>query len=196
MTPQDHLLDDPGRAPGQPVAFFERLFPRDEVVLPIVAGMRDAMRRGGVEGAWLDEQFHRLLEALLFVHRGLYDEISRLPAVRQTTRTELYRRLYRARDFIDSNLGEPLHLTQIAGVAFLSPHYFLRLFKQALATTPHQCVTGRRIERAQELLATTDRPVGEICLDVGFESLGSFSTLFRRRLGVSPMAYRQRTSRS
>ena len=191
ITPQDRLLEDPGRTPSQPVAFIERLFSHDAAVMPIVAEMRCALRHGPVDRAWLEEQFHRLLEALLLAHRALYDEISRVPAVRQTTRTEIYRRLYRARDFIDSNQGEPLCLQRVASVAFLSPHHFLRLFKKVFGTTPHQYTTRRRIERARQLLASTDRSVSEICFDVGFESLGSFSTLFRRRVGVAPSTYRR-----
>ncbi len=92
---------------------------------------------------------------------------------------------------MESNLEERLTLPQIAGVAFLSTHHFLRLFKQAFGRTPHQFLTHRRIERAKQLLRRTEKPVTEICRDIGFESLGSFSHLFRRETGVSPTAYRR-----
>ena len=74
-------------------------------------------------------------------------------------------------------------------------YVLLRLFKQAFGRTPHQFLTHRRIERAKHLLARTERPVTEICLDVGFESLGSFSHLFRRETGASPTAYRRQAPR-
>lgn len=192
VTPHDRLLEDPVRTPDQPVAFVEKLFPHDQTVTPIVAAIRSACRQGTVGAGWLEERFHQLLEALLAVHRGLYPEIEALPSARRTTRVELYRRLHRARDFMESNLAEPLTLPEIAGVACLSTHHFLRLFKQAFGRTPHQYLTRRRIRCARLLLASTDRPVTEICWDVGFCSLSSFSNLFRRRTGVSPSEYRRR----
>jgi AraC family transcriptional regulator len=78
-------------------------------------------------------------------------------------------------------------------VAGLSPNHLLRMFKQAFGQTPHQYLTARRLERARHLLAHTDQPVTEICLSVGFASLGAFSWLFHRRVGVSPAEYRRQT---
>ena len=78
----------------------------------------------------------------------------------------------------------------MAGIACMSVHHFLRLFKAAFGETPHQYLTGRRIERAQQLLADTSMPVGAVCRAIGFLSPGSFSRLFRRHIGVSPEAYR------
>ena len=69
----------------------------------------------------------------------------------------------------------------------------LLAFEQAFGATPHQYLTARRLERARYLLAHTDQPVTEICLSVGFASPGAFSWLFRRRVGVSPAAYRRQT---
>jgi len=67
------------------------------------------------------------------------------------------------------------------------------MFKQAFGQTPHQYLTAKHLEHARHLLAHTDQPVTEICLSVGFASLGAFSWLFRRRVGVSPAAYRRQT---
>jgi transcriptional regulator GlxA family with amidase domain len=72
----------------------------------------------------------------------------------------------------------------------MAPHHFLRTFKLAFHQTPHQYLTHLRLERAQSLLRHTDTPVTDICMDVGFESLGSFSWLFRRECGQSPSAFR------
>ena len=113
-----------------------------------------------------------------------------MPAVREATRVELYRRVHVARDYMHACLHESLSLDDIAGVAALSPHHFLRTFKAVFGHTPHQYLTQKRLERAQFLLSKTDLPVTDICMDVGFESLGSFSTLFRKRIGLSPRQYR------
>ena len=67
----------------------------------------------------------------------------------------------------------------------------LRTFRQLFHQTPYQYITARRLELARRLLAETERPISEICLAVGFESLGSFSWLFRRKVGVAPSEYRQ-----
>ena len=74
----------------------------------------------------------------------------------------------------------------------LSPFQFIRRFRAIFGDTPHQLRIAARIERARRLLALTDRPLTDVCFDVGFASLGSFSALFARRVGMSPTAYRAR----
>jgi hypothetical protein len=75
--------------------------------------------------------------------------------------------------------------------ARLSPWHLLRAFRQTFGETPHNFLTRLRLERAQQLLTVTSRPVTEICFDVGFTSLGSFSSLFRRKVGLSPAEFRR-----
>ncbi len=108
---------------------------------------------------------------------------------------DILRRLERAREYMDSCYGEFLDLDAIAQQALLSRYHFLRLFRSAFRQTPHQYLMRRRIERAKELLVIGSRPVTDICFDVGFQSLGSFSTLFRRLVGRSPLEYRSRIVR-
>jgi AraC-like DNA-binding protein len=191
ITPTELLLDDPLHPGGQPVQFFERMYPHDAIVTPVVLGLHNGVRYGGVTAGWYEERFYLLLDRLLCLHRGLRPEIECLPAVRAGTRVELYRRLHRARDYMDASLDEALTLERIAAVAWLSPHHFLRLFKQVFAVTPHQYRTHKRIERARRLLISTDRPITEIALESGMESHSSFSRLFRSHVGVSPESYRQ-----
>ena len=102
---------------------------------------------------------------------------------------DLYRRLVRARDFMAAHLGEPVTLAAIARQAGLSPYHFLRLHKQAFAVTPHEHLTELRLERAKAMLARGEASVTEVCLEVGYTSLGSFSTLFSRRVGRSPARF-------
>ena len=101
------------------------------------------------------------------------------------------RRLLRARDAMDRAYGQPLDVAELARVALTSEAHFIRTFKQAFGETPHRYLQRRRLERAMALLRETDRPVTEICLEVGFASLGSFSRTFTRVLGMSPSAYRR-----
>jgi len=103
---------------------------------------------------------------------------------------DTYRRLVRARQFIDECYHQPLDLEQISGEACLSRYHFLRLFRQAFNKTPHQYLTQRRIEKAKELLSSSGLTVTDVCFEVGFESLGSFSSLFHKHVGHPPITYR------
>jgi AraC-like DNA-binding protein len=100
--------------------------------------------------------------------------------------------LQRARDLIDAQLDRPLDLETLARAAHLSRFHFLRAFRKTFHETPHQYLTRKRLERAKELLANSELPITEICFAVGFESLGSFSTLFHQVVGWSPSIYRAR----
>jgi AraC-like DNA-binding protein len=103
----------------------------------------------------------------------------------------LARHLLRARDLVDSRYAEPLDLVALARAAHVSPRHFSRSFRRTFGETPYQYLLTRRIERARHLLRTTDLRVAEVCLAVGFTSVGSFTTTFRRHVGVSPTAYRR-----
>jgi|SRR5688572_4077984 len=100
--------------------------------------------------------------------------------------------LWRARALIDTRYTQPLDLDELARTANFSRYHFLRAFRRAFHTTPHEYLTRKRIERAKELLAQSELTVTEICFEVGFESLGSFSTLFHKLVGWSPSIYRAR----
>ncbi len=101
------------------------------------------------------------------------------------------RHLLRAKDLADSRYHDPLEVDDLADAAGLSRAHFSREFRRAFGESPHAYLMTRRLERAAALLRTTDRSVGEICLDVGLQSLGSFTSSFTRTYGRSPTAYRQ-----
>lgn len=109
---------------------------------------------------------------------------------------DLEARLRRARAFIDAHYDQHIDLDAIARAACLSRYHFLRSFRRAFDITPHQYLTHKRIERAKELLETSNISVTEVCLEVGFQSLGSFSSLFQRHVGHSPGRYRGRLVQS
>jgi AraC-like DNA-binding protein len=103
---------------------------------------------------------------------------------------DLNRRLLRARDAMDRAYAEPLDVRAVAAVAHLSSAYFARSFRAVFGETPHRYLQRRRVERSMFLLRETDRSITDICLDVGFTSLGTFSRTFREIVGESPSAYR------
>jgi AraC-like DNA-binding protein len=108
----------------------------------------------------------------------------------------LYRRIVAAKLFIDNNYADKIDLDNISDEAYFSKFHFIRLFKSAYGKTPHQYLKWVRIEKAQQLLKN-DKGVSETCFMVGFESLTSFSGLFKRTVGESPSSYvaRQRELR-
>jgi len=100
--------------------------------------------------------------------------------------------LRRARDHIDRHYAEPVDLDTLAGIAGVSKYHFLRLFRTTYGRTPAAYLSERRIERAQDLLRTTNLTVTEVCIAVGFASLGSFSSRFSAVTGETPSEFQKR----
>jgi AraC-like DNA-binding protein len=105
---------------------------------------------------------------------------------------ESNRRLLRARDTMDRDYAKPLDLPARARVAHVSAVHFGRTFRATFGETPHRYLQRRRVERTMFLLRASDRSVTDICVEVGFTSLGTFSRTFRDIVGESPTAYRRR----
>lgn len=189
-TPAARLLDAPEPNVAA-ISFYERLFPHDDIVTPLLFDLREKTRLTPPDALWLDERCHELMHALLRAHHLVRREVEALPSARATTRDEIYRRVYRAREYMAALYHTPITLDELSHVACLSPNHLLRSYRQVLRQTPHQFLTERRLARARELLTTTDESITAICFDVGFTSLGSFSSLFRRVVGVSPEQFRR-----
>lgn len=108
-------------------------------------------------------------------------------------RHEGFRRVCRARDLLAEIHERPLSIEDVAREVQISPFHFIRQFEAVFGATPHQFRIHSRLELAKHLLAMGRHSVTEVCLEVGFSSLGSFSELFTRRVGEAPSAYRRRT---
>ena len=100
--------------------------------------------------------------------------------------------LRRARDLMDREYARPLDVSALARAALMSPAHFSRQFRAAYGETPHAYLMTRRIERARALLRLGELSVTDVCVAVGFSSLGSFSARFTELTGESPTAYRAR----
>ena len=100
------------------------------------------------------------------------------------------RYLMRAKDFADSRYAEPITVGDLAAAAGLSRAHFSRMFTRTFGESPSAYLQSRRLERASALLRFTDRSVADICVMVGFTSVGSFTTTFTRVYGKPPAAYR------
>ena len=97
---------------------------------------------------------------------------------------------HQARRMMDQGYATSITIEQLSSAVALSPFYLIRLFRRIYKQTPHQYLIHLRIAKAKELLRNSDLSIMEICVAVGYESLGSFSTLFRKVAGLSPNAYR------
>jgi AraC-like DNA-binding protein len=112
-------------------------------------------------------------------------------SINDLPKVDLYRRIVQAKLFIDSNYAERIDAEEIADEACYSKFHFIRTFKSIYGRTPHQYLTHVRIERAKKLLEQ-GVSVTEACFAVGFDSLASFTSLFKRRVGVTPSEYQRR----
>jgi AraC-like DNA-binding protein len=116
------------------------------------------------------------------------------PAAMSRAVEESNRRMLRARDAMDRDFAKPLDIPTLARLAYVSEAHFIRVFRATFGETPHRYLQRRRVERAMFLLGETDRSVTDICFDVGFGSLGTFSRTFAGIVGESPSSYRARAA--
>lgn len=189
-APEDKMIFNPLVKNSQPIQFFEKLYPIDNLVMPVIMKMKIASKVKFEDLVWWEEHFYELLEKMILVHRNVYKTVEKLPPVKLSTKTDLYKRISRAKEYIDANFTEPLTLEGISGEACISRYHFLRLFKEVFSETPYQYISRLRIRKAVALLTSGDMPVTHICTEIGFDSLSSFSWLFKQKLGLSPDAFR------
>ena len=100
----------------------------------------------------------------------------------------LYRRIVQAKLFIDKHFREKINLDEIAEEASFSRFHFIRLFRQAYGSTPHQYLIVQRLREAEILMANPDLKIQDICFEIGFESVGTFTTMFTKAFGQTPKA--------
>ncbi len=194
MLPAVRLLDNPDIALSDPPQFMEKLYAHDNLVTPVlqrirdVAGNADPLRQAANTHT-LQELLLTLLERMCLGQHEVASQIAAMHVVKAGTKAELYKRLHRAKDLMDSCYEEDLELSMMADVACLSAHYFLRQFKKQFGVTPHQYLINKRLDEARILLKTSRKSVTEICYDVGYSDLSSFGRLFKSRYQLSPEQY-------
>ena len=175
---------------GAEINFVERTYPHDDLVSPALRKLKSEHGSSDFSVLQKEQALHGLLEGMISRNHRSLKEAESISALKAGTREELYRRLYRARDYAAACRTQPLSLADLSRIACLSPNHFLRSFTQIFRATPHQYLTSLRLAAARTMLENTQISVTEICFSVGFESVGSFSSLFRRHHGVSPAQYR------
>lgn len=193
-SPMEQALDGPDRAaPALP--YLSALHSDRDRALVNRVGTLAARCRTALAPSGVEEDFLLLAEGLLQFYRRIGEQAARLPAIRESTRQELFRRLLVGREYMHSHSSGAVSLAAVARAACLSPYHFHRGFRQAFAVTPHRYLTGLRLERAR-LLVEGGSPVLEACVEVGFLSPSAFSRLFRARFGEAPSEVRRKFARS
>lgn len=190
INPADKLLNDSPQAQVATVAFYNKLYRKDKQFHQLVQALRNHRQGEFFDKMLFEEQMESLLVYLLHQHRNVLRKAEQLPAMKLSTRLELYKRLSMATDHIHSSGSANIDLDQLAASACLSKYHFLRLFRQAYGVSPYQYIQTLRMETARRLLKDPSLPVQDIAEALGFDNSNSFSRLFRQRTGMYPSQYR------
>jgi AraC family transcriptional regulator len=176
--------------PAVSLDFLAHLHPREAAITGRIA--RLGRLGDDADQLRVAEEFLLLARDLILLGRKTHRCIHALPAQKAPTREELFRRVARGRDYLHSRALSGVNLEDMAREACVSTFHFHRAFTQLFGMTPHEYVTRIRMEVAAELLKDRqDLTVTEVADQVGFASAASFSRLFLRRFGVSPLDFRR-----
>ena len=175
------------------VEIIERLYLHDDFVSPVIFRMMQLTEEDfNNNHGQIEELYFLLFERLLHKQRATLNEVSRVQAVKKSTQMELYKRLYRAKDFIDSSYNEDISIQDLANVCWLNQSYFLRQFKMYFKISPHQYVVSKRMEAAKGMLERdASMPISEVCTQVGYIDVSSFSKLFKAFYKSSPEKFQR-----
>jgi AraC family transcriptional regulator len=170
--------------------FIENLQAHDGCVTPVLQFIRRHALQGVDDAAWYEEQLHFLLERMQRHRQRLLGQIEALRLTRATTRREVFRRIGRATDFIQTHYTQPIDLGEIAKVACLSKYHFLRLFAQVHGVTPFSYLQRKRARVALRLLRTTAFTVADVACTVGFGQRATVLRQIQRWTGLRPLQIR------
>jgi len=191
MASNEQLLDCPVLPKQMIVDFVEKTY-NDKWLAATLFQIKFQYTNKSLDITWLEEKLYELARGLLKVHRQVNKEILKLQSLRASTREELYKRVHIGHEFISAYFDQSLALADVARVACLSPNHFLRSYKQLFGMSPHQYLSERRLQESKRLLLQTDKPITDICLEVGFQSPSSFSGLFSKRFSMTPSQFRRK----
>lgn len=195
LETDDTLLADFGNYSNKnDIEIIEKLYAHDNTVSPLILKLlaltEDDFNKNILQ---IEELYFLLFERLLYKQKACINEINHVQAVKRSTQKELYKRLYRAKDFIDSCYADELGIQALANVCLLNQCYFLRQFKKYFKIAPHQYIIGRRMEEAKKMLEKEDDiPISTVCSKVGYSDPSSFSRLFKQYYRYSPKQYQYR----
>jgi len=188
-SPLQASIDEPER-PAPPLQFLSRLH-RDTkgLILPYLWSLA-ARCSDQLQPSSFEEDFLILSSELMKLYREIASQIARVPAAKASTREELFRRLQLAREYLHSSADQRISLEEVARESCLSRYHLHRSFTKVFRRTPHAYLTALRLEKAKSLLQA-GHSVTDVCMEVGFTSVSSFSRLFRAHFDCSPSSVRK-----
>jgi len=183
-SPLQTSLDTPMRE-APPILFLSRLHTDTSGgILPRLRSLAERCSTA-LQPSSFEEDFLILSQEITALQETIAEQVARVPAAKQSTREELFRRLERAREFLHSSVEEKVSLEDISREACLSRYHLHRAFVATFQQTPHAYLTALRLNRARSLL-NRGSSVTEACYEVGFTSMSAFSRLFHAHFGVRP----------
>ncbi|MEH6892530.1 AraC family transcriptional regulator [Bacillus sp. JJ864] len=185
------LLSDPFKDRND-IGFFEKTYDTSEILLSQITKFKEKLPILENDPVGYEEQFHKLMQIILFEHFDAWKEVESLAAIRNSTREELYRRISIAHEYIRAYYDKPIKLNEIAQIACLSPNHLLRTYSQIYHKTPHQHISEFRIRKAKKLLTQLDFNMTDITFELGLQNPVSFSKMFKQHVGVSPIEFRKK----
>lgn len=189
------LLDDPFIETDPEVRLLEAIFPFVDDFKYTVLNLKSTLCDGLTDDLLMNSYFHHCLESYYrLYHSEVANKIAKLAFSNRSTKIEMMKRLLVAKDYIISNYNQKVRIDEVAKIACLSINHFLRNFKLAYRISPYQFLIQVRLQRAAEILKSTELPVSEIASLVGFDSSPSFIMLFRKAYKITPFQYRKSTT--
>lgn len=189
MASEEKLLDDPRYESIKDLNFFSKLYSYDPEIAKEIFELKNYIDGLNYSSLYINEKMANILEGIYKLNCKVLKETEAVNAGKPSTRIETYKRITRAKDYIESNFMNSVSLETLGKVSSMNQFHFLRKFKQFYSKTPHQYLTEVRLREAKAFLKKK-KSVTEVCMEVGFEDPASFSKLFKKSFGVSPVDYR------
>jgi AraC-like DNA-binding protein len=187
---EQQSLDNPFNNDGRVPEFFQTLNHTEPGLLTTLANLVFSLEDEGDDGNLVDEHLVGVLQYLIGTYKTEAKRADDVNAIKVSSRTEIYKRLCVAKDFMHSSFADKPDLQAISNEACLSVPQLVRQFKTAFNATPHQYLTSIRLDYAAGLLKQTNTPIHEITWRSGFENMSAFCRAFKSAYGVQPHNYR------
>jgi AraC family transcriptional regulator len=185
----DQLLSDPFKETSS-IGFFEKTYNQSNAISHQIQMFKQ--RSADNDSLWQEQQFHAIMQSILFEHMKTLKEVDSLDALRSSTRNEIYKRIITAHDYIRAYYNKQITLDNIAKAASLSTNHLLRNYAKIYNKTPYQHITELRIQKAFLLLKNFDYSMTDITFEVGLNNPVSFSKWFKQHTGTSPLQFRKK----
>lgn len=158
-----------------------------------VTGIWDQLQREQPDQPIMDDLLITLVSETNHIFQKISEDIDRLPAKKRKTREELYRRLCLVKDYTYTHYAQAVKIQHLSRISYLNPFYLIREYKNMFGISPVHALIERRLEVAYALINSTEKSITQICHEIGYNDISSFSKLFKSKYGKAPLHVRQKT---